>query len=202
FRNRPPSKEGVDRNGGDPHLIWYQPENSGDFVTIAGRNSLESQIAGIEIEIRQRRECFASFDVKRQQVRNLSHQLNRVVAIEKTTRDGLIGNGEYGRGERPHSRFNCLSLRRNQTGDPLRQRRLAAARRKFVRRRLRLLALIGRQKRAQALRHHAAFSADVPGQRPASLEVVHPSRNLVKACERLIDKLGAYSERTLSHGRQ
>src|ERR1700739_3584355 len=38
-------------NRGDAHLIRHQPENSPDFVKTASRDSLQTQIAGVWIEI-------------------------------------------------------------------------------------------------------------------------------------------------------
>src|SRR5215212_8768066 len=85
----------VERNADDAHLIWHQPKNPGDFVSVSGRNSLKAQIASIGIEIQQWWKGHASFNVKSQKAWKLPHALHRIVPRIETTGDRLIT-------DRPH----------------------------------------------------------------------------------------------------
>src|SRR5580704_7616231 len=76
---------GFSRDGDDPALIGHEAEYPGKLGAIPPRNAPQSQITGKRVDVRECGPPLTRFNPKCQQVRDLPHQPNRIVTIEKAT---------------------------------------------------------------------------------------------------------------------
>ena len=110
----------------DMYLIRHQPKDTGDFITVTGRNGPQAQIAGIGIEIHETYEGRSRLDIKCQKVGNLPYQLQWIVAVVETTGNRLVGNGRRLPWSLRQSRRHGTAICRNQPANPFGERVLTA----------------------------------------------------------------------------
>ena len=83
-------RTGMARNFKNPDLVRHQTEYGGKLGGRRGAYAPQPKIAGVRIEVGERRLCFAGFHAQQPEPGHMPDHVQRIVAVEETTRIRLV----------------------------------------------------------------------------------------------------------------